>query len=223
MKSESGPLPHNNVKVNGCHHSTCMMFRFTDQFECKPDIIVNRKCPFLPHLPGYIVHVIASFTLLALLRCSLFLWLMRQLLFLLGIQTSTSVLSWSSLLPAFKWMSTMNRQCWAVPQWESDTMGGQKKRQWELHRRVRSAAGEARGSSWTPTLAISSSSLGLLMEDNQELKSITQIKTVTYCVIWIVSETTGQQSCTDLQVNCIVPSLGDIQSIQNPICPGIPE
>lgn len=128
MKSESGSLPHNNVKVNGCHRSTCLMFRFTDQFECKPDIIVNRKCPFLSHLPGYLVHVIASLTLVALLRCSLFLCLIWWLLFLLGIQTSTSVLSWSSLLPAFKWMLRMNRRCWAVPQWESDTMRGQKKK-----------------------------------------------------------------------------------------------
>jgi len=61
IKSESGSLPHNNV-INGCHHSTCRMFRFTDEFECKPDITVDRKCPFLPHLPGYIVHMIAFLT-----------------------------------------------------------------------------------------------------------------------------------------------------------------
>lgn len=71
MKSESGSLPRNNVKVNGCHDSTCMMFRLTDQSEYTPDIVVNRKFLFLPHLPGYIAHVVASFTLLALLYCSL--------------------------------------------------------------------------------------------------------------------------------------------------------
>lgn len=181
MKSESGSLPHNNVKVNGCHYSTCMMFRFTDQFECKSDIGVNRKCLFLPYLPGYNVHVIASFTLLALLHCSLFLWLMRQLLFLLGIQASTSVLSWSSLVPAFKWMLRINRWCWVVVQWGSDKTGSQKIRKWDPQRQVHSAAGEVRDSSWTPTQAISASLLGLLLDDNQELKSFTQIKTATHC------------------------------------------
>lgn len=128
MRSESGSLPHNNVKVNGCQHSTCMKFKFTDQFECKPDTTVNRKRLSSPHLPGYTVHVSASFTLLTLLHCSLFLRLVRQLLFLLGIQPSPSVLSWSSLLPAFRRMLNMSRQCWAVPQWESGTTGGDKKK-----------------------------------------------------------------------------------------------
>lgn len=182
MRSESGSLPHNNVKVNGCQHSTCMKFKFTDQFECKPDTTVNRKRLSSPHLPGYTVHVSASFTLLTLLHCSLFFRLVRQLLFLLGIQPSPSVLSWSSLLPAFRRMLNMSRQCWAVPQWESGTTGGgTKKRQRESHRQVRSAAGQVRGSSWTPTQAFSSSALGLLMEDNQELKSITQMKTNILC------------------------------------------
>lgn len=58
-----------------------------------------------------------------------------------------------------------------------------KKSQWKPQRQDRSAAGEARDSSWTPTQATSASLLGLLVEDNQELKSVTQTKTATHCVI----------------------------------------
>lgn len=66
-------------------------------------------------------------------------------------------------------------------QWGSDKTGSQKIRKWDPQRQVHSAAGEVRDSSWTPTQAISASLLGLLLDDNQELKSFTQIKTATHC------------------------------------------
>lgn len=66
----------------------------------------------------------------------------------------------------------------------SQAQQGDKKRQQESHRQVRSPAGQVSGSSWTPTQAFSSSSLGLLVEDNQELKSITQMKTSILCNLY---------------------------------------
>lgn len=216
MRSESGSLPHNNVKVNGCQHSTCMKFKFTDQFECKPDTTVNRKRLSSPHLPGYTVHVSASFTLLTLLHCSLFLRLVRQLLFLLGIQPSPSVLSWSSLLPAFRRMLKMSRQCWAVPQWESGTTGGGQKKDNGSHT-----------GRFVLQLGKWGAALGLPHKHSHHLHwacswriirnwNLSHRWKLTYCVIWILSETTGQQTCVDLQVDCIVPSLGHIRSIQTP-------
>lgn len=63
-------------------------------------ITVSRQGSFLHQLPGYFVHMIAYLILLELLDC--YLRLKQYLCFLVGIQTSSSVLSWPPLLSTLK-------------------------------------------------------------------------------------------------------------------------